>query len=268
MGFSTIIVSRENGITTITLNRPERLNPVNTQTACELMEALEECRVDRTVRAIVLKGAGRAFCSGDDMKREPEELPNAGPPDIYTPLKKGYPGVVKTLLELRKPIIARVHGYAVGAGFDISLACDFRIVAEGTKFAAIYVKRGLGGGCSYLLPRYVGLGRATELLLLGDFIEAEKALEWGLVNKVVPMDKLDAEVYELANRLANGPSGSYALIKTARNQGLGADPVKGLEYQVYANRELTLLKDAIEGPRAFREKREPRYTGEYILDNL
>lgn len=264
MAFGKIIVSAKGSITTITINRPERLNAINTQTACELMEAIEDCRVDRTVRAIILTGAGRAFCSGDDLKREPGEGRTAGPPDIYSALKRGYPGVVRALLEIRKPVIAAVRGYAVGAGFDISLACDFRIVAEGTQFAAIYVKRGLGGGCAYLLPRYVGLGRATEILFLGDFIDAQQALEWGLVTKVVPMDKLDAAVDELATRLANGPTGSYALIKTARNQGLGADPVKGLEYQVYANRELALLKDAKEGPAAFREKREPHYTGEYI----
>lgn len=250
-------------VATITLNRPERLNAISRAVVREVVSALERCRIDDGVRAIVIRGAGRAFCSGDDLKGDDSDPP-AGPPDIQTRLKTTYPRIVHELLQIRKPVIARVHGYATGAGFDIALACDVRIAEENTKFGALFVRRGVGGGCTYLLPRYVGVGRATDLLFTGDFIEAPRALEWGLVTRVVPEAQLDATVNEWAERFASGPTGSYALIKTARNQGLGVDPVKGLEYQVMANWELMLLQDAKEGPRAFREKRTPTFTGRWI----
>lgn len=258
----TVLLARQGSIATITLNRPEKLNALTEEMIAEVIVALDQVRIDRMTRAVVLRGAGRAFCAGHDVARGGRH--RFGYPDLQTRKRVAYPRLVLELLELRKPVVAMVHGYAVGAGLDIALACDFRIAGDETKLGALFVKRGLGGGCAYLLPRFVGLGKATELMLLGDPIGADEALQLGLVTTVVPPAKLEQATYELAERLAKGPTASYGAIKNARNQGLGADPVKGLEWQMVANAELLLHKDAYEGPRAFAERREPVFTGEWI----
>ena len=257
-----VLFEKKGAVATITLNRPHKLNALYPEMILRLLDLLEECRRDRTVRAIVLRGNGRAFCAGDDLA--PEDRFKYGPPDVQTRLKTGYPRIVLELLTLRKPIVCMLQGYAVGAGFDIALACDFRIASEGAKVGAAYVNRGLGGGCTYLLPRFVGFGKATEMLLLGDLIDMEEALSLHLVNKVVPAAELEALTYELAERLAKAATQAIGAIKIARNQSLGADPVKGIEFQIGANVELMFHKDAREGPRAFSQKREPNFTGEWI----
>jgi enoyl-CoA hydratase/carnithine racemase len=257
-----VLLDIKGAVATITLNRPKRLNALYPEMILRLLDLIEQVRRDRQVRAVVLRGNGRAFCAGDDLA--PEDRFKYGPPDVQTRLKTGYPRIVLELLSLRKPVVAMVQGYAVGAGFDIALACDFRIAAEGTKVGAAYVTRGLGGGCTYLLPRYVGFGKATELLLLGDFIEMDEALRLHIVTKVVPPAELEARTYELAERLGKAATQAIGAIKIARNQSLGVDPVKGIEFQIGANVELMFHKDAREGPRAFTEKREPNFTGEWI----
>lgn len=262
MEFKTVLYEKQGPIATITLNRPERLNAINRAVVGDVTAALEDCRTDHKVRAIVLKGAGRAFCAGDDVKGDPNQ--GWSPPDIQERLRTGYLKIMQELFSLRKPTIAQIHGYACGAGLDLSLACDFRIIASDARLAAIFVKRGLGGGGCYLLPRYVGLGKATEMLFLGEWMTAEEALRWGIAYRVVPVEELAKTVQEFAERLASGPTRSYALIKTARNQGLGVDYLRGFEYQAYANGELILSEDAKEGPAAFREKREPVFTGRWL----
>ena len=249
-------------IATITMDRPKKYNALIPTMIIELCEALERARQDHGVRAIVLRGAGGNFCAGDDL--HPEERFKYGDPDLHTRLKTGYPRLVVEIMTLRKPVIAMVEGYAVGAGFDIALACDFRMTSEKARLASIYVKRGMGGGCAYLLPRFVGLGKATELLLLGDFIEIEEAQRLNLVTKVFPDTELEAKTYEFAARLAKGPTAAIGAIKNARNQGLACDPVKGIEHQILCNVELMFHKDAREGPKAFLEKREPNFTAEWI----
>ena len=262
MSTGTILFEKDAGVGTITLNRPEKLNALLPEMIIELSYTLEDARRDHAVRAIVLRGAGPSFCAGDDL--HPEERFKYGNPDLQTRLKVGYPRLVTEILQLRKPVIAMVRGYAVGAGMDLALACDFRIAAPDTKMAAIFVKRGLGGGCSYLLPRYVGLGKATELLLLGEMVEADDALGLGLLTRVVADDGLEEETIALARKMAKGPTAAIGAIKMARNQGLGCDPVKGIEYQILCNIELMFHRDAREGPRAYLEKREANFTGEWI----
>ncbi len=251
-----------NKIATITMDRPKKYNALIPTMIIGLCDALERARQDHAVRAIVLRGAGGNFCAGDDL--HPEERFKYGQPDLHTRMKTGYPRLVVELMTLRKPVVAMVEGYAVGAGFDIALACDFRMASQGARLASIYVKRGMGGGCAYLLPRYVGLGKATELLLLGDFIGIDEALRLSLVTKVYPDPELEAKTYEFAAKLAKGPTAAIGAIKNARNQGLACDPVKGIEHQILCNVELMLHKDAREGPRAFLEKREPNFTAEWI----
>jgi len=253
---------KKNKIATITMDRPKKYNALIPTMIMELADALERARQDHGVRAIVLRGAGGNFCAGDDL--HPEERFKYGQPDLHTRLKTGYPRLVVDIMTLRKPVIAMVEGYAVGAGFDIALACDFRIVSRKARLASIYVKRGMGGGCAYLLPRFVGLGKATELLLLGDFIQIDEAIRLNLVTKVYSEDELETKAYEFAAKLAKGPTAAIGAIKNARNQGLACDPVKGIEHQILCNIELMFHKDAREGPRAFLEKREPNFTAEWI----
>jgi 2-(1,2-epoxy-1,2-dihydrophenyl)acetyl-CoA isomerase len=262
MSKGMILFEKEAGVGTITLNRPKKLNALLPEAIIELCDVLEEARRDHAVRSIVLRGAGQSFCAGDDL--HPEERFKYGNPDLQTRLKVGYPRLVTEILQLRKPVIAMVRGYAVGAGMDLALACDFRIAAPDTRMAAIFVKRGLGGGCSYLLPRYVGLGKATELLLLGEMVEADEALRLGLLTRIVEGDALEDETYAFARKMAKGPTSAIGAIKMARNQGLGCDPVKGIEYQILCNTELMFHLDAREGPRAYLEKREPDFTGGWI----
>jgi len=246
----------------ITLDRPKKLNALYPEMILRFVDLIEQVRRNSTIRALVVRGEGRAFCAGDDLS--PEDRFKYGPPDLQTRLKTGFPRIVIDLLTLRKPVVGIVQGYAVGAGLDVALACDFRFSDPKAKYGAVYVNRGLGGGSTYMLPRFVGLGRATELLLLGRMIEMEEAQRLGLVTEVVPLEQLEKRAYELAHKLAKGPTQAYGAIKTARNQGLGLDPVKGFEAQILANVELMFHKDAREGPRAFREGREPNFTAEWI----
>jgi 2-(1,2-epoxy-1,2-dihydrophenyl)acetyl-CoA isomerase len=257
-----ILFEKDGAVGTITLNRPEKLNALLPEAIIELCDTLEEARRDHAVRSIVLRGAGSSFCAGDDLHLE--DRFKYGNPDLQTRLKVGYPRLVTEIMQLRKPVIAMMRGYAVGAGMDLALACDFRIAAPDTKMAAIFVKRGLGGGCSYLLPRYVGLGKATELLLLGEMVEADEALRLGLVTRLVADHALEEETYAFARKMAKGPTAAIGAIKMARNQGLGCDPVKGIEWLTLAEAELMLHRDAREGPRAYLEKRQPNFTGEWI----
>lgn len=261
MDFETILYDKANGIATITLNRPERLNAINRAVVRDVTAALEDCRTDNKVRAVLLQGAGRAFCAGDDIRGG--QGPAWSPPDIQERLHSSYVAIMRELFALRKPTVAKIRGYACGAGLDLALACDFRIMASDARIAAIFVKRGLGGGCCYLLPRYVGLGKATEMLFLGEWMEPEEAKRWGIAYRVVAPEELDAATGEFVERLARGPTRFYALIKTARNQGLGVDFGRGFEYQAYANLELLWSEDAKEGPAAFREKREPVFSGRW-----
>jgi enoyl-CoA hydratase/carnithine racemase len=249
-------------IATVTLDRPNKLNALYPEMILRLVDVIEQIRRDNSVRVMVLRGEGRAFCAGDDLA--PEDRFKYGPPDLQTRMRTGFPRAVIDMLTLRKPVVGIVQGYAVGAGLDLALACDFCYSDPEAKFGAVYVNRGLGGGSTYLLPRYVGLGRATEMLLLGRFIEMEEAQRLGLVTDVVAKDKLEERAFELAHKLAKGPTQAYGAIKNARNQGLGLDPVKGFEAQILANVELMFHKDAREGPRAFKEGRTPEFTAEWI----
>lgn len=252
----------DDGLAIVTLDRANKLNALYPEMILRLVDVIEEVRRDNKVRAMVLRGEGRAFCAGDDLA--PEDRFKYGPPDLQTRMRTGFPRAVLDMIQLRKPIVGIVQGYAVGAGLDLALACDFRFSDPQARYGAVYVNRGLGGGSTYLLPKYVGFGRATELLLLGRFIEMEEALRLGLVTEVVPKEQLEEKAMALARKLAKGPTQAYGAVKNARNQGLGLDPVKGIEAQILANVELMFHKDAREGPRAFKEKREPNFTSEWI----
>jgi len=255
-------LDRDGGVAIITLNRPNKLNALYPEMILRFVDLIEQVRRDNTLRSLVVRGEGRAFCAGDDLS--PEDRFKYGPPDLHTRLRTGFPRIVIDLITLRKPVVGIVQGYAVGAGLDVALACDFRFSDPEAKYGAVYITRGLGGGSTYLLPRFVGLGRATEMLLSGRMVGMEEAERLGLVTYVVPKDELEKRAMELAHRLAKGPTQAYGAIKNARNQGLGLGPEKGFEAQILANVELMFHRDAREGPRAFRQGREPNFTGEWI----
>lgn len=208
---------------------------------------------------MVIAGAGRAFCSGDDLKSMgTPEYP--GPDDELARVRDGYPLLLKRIRQLRVPVIAKVQGYALGAGCDLALACDFAIAVEDALLGLVFVQRGIAAGTA-LITRQVSYHRACELLLLGDMITAVEAERLGLVNRVVPAGELDAAVRELADRLASGPTAVIGALKEAMNLGLSVGFEEALEHQVMATLQATETDDNREGRQAFLEKRPPRFTG-------
>lgn len=247
-------------IATLTLNRPSKLNALIHQMIREAHTALDDAAEDDSVRAVILNGAGRAFCSGDDMKDMVDTLrplPRQGKEDFRP---EGYHSLVIALREIRKPVIASVHGYALGAGFELAIACDFVLAEENAKFGMVLIARGMVGG-TYLLPRMVGLRRALELVLLGETIDARRAHDLGLINSVVPAEKLEEETHKLAHRLANAPTAAIGLAKTAMNRALDMSLREGMEYQGLALALSIMTEDFTEGVSAFLEKRPTSYSG-------
>ncbi|MBM2826356.1 MAG: 2-(1,2-epoxy-1,2-dihydrophenyl)acetyl-CoA isomerase [Dehalococcoidia bacterium] len=252
MAYELLIFEKRGPIATITLNRPDSLNALNNQLRVEIVQCIDECGDDEEVRVVVVKGAGRAFCAGDDLR-------SGGTTDPPS-RRKGPTDVVLAIRHLRKPVIAALQGFAFGAGMELAMACDFRIAAEGTQLAEPFVKRGIMYG-GYLLPRYVGIGRATEMLLTGEPITVEEAESWGLVTRVVPADKLEATVEEWAQRFATAATLAIGGLKEVINQGLGVGIEQGFQYLAYESAKIANSEDRIEGVRAFREKRQPVFKG-------
>lgn len=254
-----ILQEQKDSVAVITLNRPEQLNALRYDMLDEMLAALNSLSLDTETRVIVLKGAGRAFCAGDDLKSMGNP---AGRTDLdwLTRARYGYRKIVRALLALHKPVIASIRGYALGAGFELALASDFRICAENTKMGPIFIKRALVAG-TYLLPRFVGLAKATEMLFLGEPINAQEALQLHLVNRVVASDKLDEATAELSNCLAQAPTRAIGYAKMALHGGLDMGLEQGLDYDSFATHLSLETEDREEGLRAFLEKREPRYTG-------
>lgn len=261
MTTADVYAERDRATFSIVLNRPDKLNAFTESMAADMARLIEEARVDEDIRCVLVRGNGRAFCAGDDLGRTiPTEL---GPPDIQTKLRTSYVRVILDLLNLRKPVVGMLQGYALGAGLDLALACDFRIASDDLQMGSPVVQWGLGGAGVYLLTQYLGFGRATELMMTGDRIDSEQAARWGLLTDVVTPDALHARTAELVARLEDAATSSIGLIKTARNRCIASDPVHGLEAQVLANLELPLLADPEEGRRAWRERRTPSFTGRY-----
>lgn len=251
---------KADALATIALNRPERLNALIHEMIREIHAALKDADEDERVRAIILKGAGRAFCSGDDMRDMVDmlkPLPTQGKEDFRP---EGYHSLVIALRELRKPVVASVHGYALGAGFELALACDFVLAEENARFGMVLMTRGMVGG-TYLLPRMVGMRKAIELILLGETFDARRAEDLGLINRIVPAGRLEEETLALARRLADGPTAAIGIAKTAIQRGLDMSLREGMEYQGLALTLSIMTDDYREGVLAFLEKRPPDYTG-------
>jgi len=265
-----LLYDKTDGVATITLNRPERMNAFTDVMIREWAAALEDARLDRTVRAVIVTGAGRGFCAGADLRGGSGiggEARSEAPPaaaDRRNWLRDGVHMVPRAVQLLDKPYIAAVNGAAVGAGMDMATMADIRIASEHAKFAMSYVKVGLvpgDGGC-YTLPRIVGLPKALELIWTGDFVDAAEALRIGLVSKVVPADGLMPAAIELAQRLAQGPAVAMQLAKRLVYRGLeGASWQEAFEMAGQAMAIAQSTEDAREGPRAFAEGRPPKFAG-------
>lgn len=259
MAFEAIKYEERGSVGLLTLNRPDALNAITAQMLDELLDALEQVVANPSVRALVLTGSGRAFCAGQDVR----VLSQGTNEELVALLRDRYPPVLLKLYRLEKPVIAAVNGPALGSGFNLALACDLRIASERAVLGAVFVRIGAGPdtGCSYFLPRLVGMARAAELIYTGRTIDAAEADRLGLVNKVVPPEQLIEEAMVLANQLAKGPTKAIGLGKRAIHRGLELDLESVLSLETELQGQLVATEDFREGVQAFLQKRQPTFEG-------
>jgi len=261
VGTETIIVERDAGVVTVTLNRPERKNAGNGLMWQELSEALAEIARRRDDRVVVVTGAGGSFCSGADIG-DPKGV-SGDPADPHIVRMRFFGRVMLALHELPKPTIAKIRGVAAGAGMSLALNCDLTVASENARFSEIFARRGLSvdGGSSWLLPRLVGLHKAKELAYFADILSAEEAAAYGLLNRVVPDDELDDFVAGWARRLAAGPPIALSMTKTLLDNAMSVTLAQALEDEARCQTVNFHTADTTEAMRAFAEKRDPVFEG-------
>jgi 2-(1,2-epoxy-1,2-dihydrophenyl)acetyl-CoA isomerase len=246
----------------IELNRPDRMNAWDRQLGVELLSAIEDATADESVRAVTITGAGKAFSAGADLKAGFE--PSAqGHPDVESRLREIYHPIIAGIRRMPKPVLAAVNGPAAGIGCSLALACDLIVARESAYLMLAFVNIGLvpDGGSSLLVPSRVGFARAAEMAMLGERVPARQALEWGLVNRVVADDDFDAEVDALAERLATGPTASYAGTKLQLNAWLYSRMDDQLDLEASIQQQTAASGDFAEGVQAFLERRPARFSG-------
>jgi 2-(1,2-epoxy-1,2-dihydrophenyl)acetyl-CoA isomerase len=255
-----VLRDASDGVLTVTLNRPEALNSFNVEMKEALLAAFKDAARDKAVRVVVLTGAGRAFSAGQDLK----ERQQADAADLGTELRLRYNPIVLAMRRLEKPVIGAINGVAAGAGISVALACDLRIASESASFIEVFGRVGLvpDTGSSWFLPRLVGYARAAEMSFTTDPVDAATAERIGLVNRVVPADRLMAEAGALAARLAKSAPIATALAKRALNRSLETNLEQALEFEAELQAIAGRSRDYEEGVAAFVEKRPPNFTGE------
>jgi 2-(1,2-epoxy-1,2-dihydrophenyl)acetyl-CoA isomerase len=278
MADDVLFEKRADGVALITLNRPDSLNAMGGQLMPMLARYLDQSARDREVRAVVLTGAGRAFCAGGDVKQMGQRPASGGgdggdggaPPSIIGVLDEVVAGLRESQMDtsgvlhtMPKPTIAMVNGYAVGAGLSLALACDLRIASDQARFGTAFRNVGLSGdyGGSLFLQRLVGSGKARELYFTAEMVDAEEALRLGMVNRVVPHDQLETETLAFAAKLAAGPTATYARMKENLNLAAHVDLKTLMDHEALNMRLSGMSNDSREAVRAFIEKREPKFQG-------
>jgi 2-(1,2-epoxy-1,2-dihydrophenyl)acetyl-CoA isomerase len=263
--FQHLLIEQENGVLTITMNRPEVFNAFNDTMLEELGDAIDAAAADESVRCVVLRGAGNNFGSGQDLRafaavHQSGESLTGGKVSVH--LQK-YHRVVLAIRTMPKPVIAAVRGAAAGISCNVALACDLRIAADDARFIEAFARIGLvpDGGGGYFLPRLVGLGKALEMAMLAEEVRGPEAERIGLVNKCVPVGEFEVATKTLAQRLANGPTRSYALIKQLMNASFESDLQSSLQLEGELQDEAMQTEDHREGVAAFLQKRKPEYKG-------
>ena len=260
--YENILISEVEGIATITLNRPEKLNAFIGHMRRDLAEALEHAGSDRNVRVVIITGAGRAFCAGGDVGFM-AELMKRGDSEEFARILGAGRRVITGIRAMSKPVIAAVNGPASGAGCNLAFACDMRVASTNASFSQSFLKVGLhpDWGGTFFLPRLVTLNKACEMFFLGETIDAAEAMRLGIVNQVVSPEELEAATQELAERLRAAPPLAVAAAKQAVYMSERADLDEMLRFETEAQLRCFESQDGHEGIRAFLEKREPKFTG-------
>jgi 2-(1,2-epoxy-1,2-dihydrophenyl)acetyl-CoA isomerase len=259
MDYKTILFDVADGTARITLNRPDRLNSFTLEMHTEVADALSKAKCDPAIRVLLLTGAGRGFCAGQDLA-DPAIVPGG---DLGSALDTSYNPLIRELAGLEKPVVCAVNGVAAGAGANIAFAADIVLAAKSAKFIQSFSNIGLvpDSGGTWILPRLVGQARALGLALTGEALSAERAEQWGLIWRAVDDEQLMPEVEKLVSRLAHGPTRGLAAVKLAMRKGWQSDLHAQLDFERDLQRELGRTSDYREGVAAFGEKRPPKFTG-------
>ncbi|MCZ2129899.1 MAG: enoyl-CoA hydratase/isomerase family protein [Bacteroidia bacterium] len=260
MTYNAIKLEKNDSVATITLNREDVFNAFNDEQSYELQDALKDVSRDSQIRVVVLTGAGKAFCSGQDLKAISKSENRSLSDSLY----QRYNPIIRAMRTMPKPIICRLNGVAAGAGCSLVLACDFVIASDNASLIEVFINVGLvlDSGSSYFLPRIVGSNRAFELATMGNKVSAQQALEWGMINRVVTPEELDNEVAKITEYYAKAPTKAIGLMKKMLNKSFHSDLDTMLEYEAFSQEIAGKSADYKEGVSAFNEKRKPVFKGE------
>jgi 2-(1,2-epoxy-1,2-dihydrophenyl)acetyl-CoA isomerase len=259
MNYETILFDVNNGVATLTLNRPDVYNAFNEQLSSDVNDALKKTAKDKSIRVLIITGAGKAFCSGQDLKSISGNKNRSLSESLY----KRYNPMIKAIRNLPIPVVCKLNGVAAGAGCSLALACDMIYASENASLIEVFVNVGLvlDSGSSYFLPRLIGSARAFELATLGSKVSAQQAADWGMINKVVNLEELDNEVNMVANYYASAPTKAIGLMKKMLNKSFSSDLDSMLEYEAYCQEIAGRSEDYHEGVSAFVDKRKPNFKG-------
>jgi 2-(1,2-epoxy-1,2-dihydrophenyl)acetyl-CoA isomerase len=248
----------DGGVAVVTLNRPDAMNAINNDLKIELLDAMRQVAHDSAVKAVVLTGAGRAFCAGGDVK---EMGGSRAPVEMRDRMRRYLHEALLLIYKMEKPVIAAVNGFAVGAGCNLALACDIILASEQAKFSEIFVKVGLvpDAGGFFLLPRLIGMPKAKELVFRGNTIDAREAERIGMINAVHPAEDLMGQALAMANELADGPARAIGIAKTMLHQSAEMNFPAALDYEAAVQAIVASTDDHREGVKAFAEKRKPKF---------